>query len=419
MKKIIYFLLYTIMLCSCTKGDDESVLTLSATELTFGVESGEQVVDIVTDGKYDCQYSEDWILVRQSVDKMRVIVDANSTMSAREAYLTVTCNGEPRQQIHVIQEGIQFSMDAETYTVMAQGGELMIHVTANTKYSVDSENDWLEVAVTEEGLKVVYARNYKMQSRSSVITLHIGDSDKSVMINQESCAWYESFEMVEVEGGTFYMGAQKVDANGNNYDANAYAIESPVHQVQLNDFSIGKFEVTQEQWETAMGSNPSAIIGKNMPVESVSWEDVQMFIEKLNQASGLNYRLPTEAEWEFAARGGNLSNGYLYSGYSVIGACAWYYSNCGSTTHDIGTKEANELGIFDMTGNVREWCNDWFDYYDSSFAADPQGPSYGSMKVNRGGSWTSPFVNCRNSYRHIDYPNEAAQDLGFRLVLVK
>lgn len=394
-------------------------MTLSTTELTFDVEGGEQVVGIETDGNYDCQYSENWILVRQSVDKMRVIVDANNTMSTREAYLSMTCNGEARQQIHILQDCIQFSTDAEEYNVQAQSGELTIPITANIKYSVDNENDWFEVAVTEMGLEVGYARNYKMQSRSGTITLHIGETDKNIVINQEACAWYESFEMVNIEGGTFYMGAQKTDANSNNYDTNAYVIESPVHQVQIDDFSIGKFEVTQEQWEAAMGYNPSTIVGKAMPVDSVSWEDVQIFIETLNLASGLNYRLPTEAEWEFAARGGNLSKGYLYSGYSVIGACAWYYSNSESTTHDIGTKEANELGIYDMTGNVREWCNDWFDYYDSNLATNPQGPSSGSMKVNRGGSWTTPSVNCRNSYRHTDYPNEAAQDLGFRLVLVE
>lgn len=419
MHKIIYILLCAIAFCGCSKGDDEVSFTLSATELTFGVEGGEQVVNVVTEGKYDYSYSEDWILVRQQKDKIRVIVDANETEIERTAFISMSSNGEPRQQIKVTQAGIQFSLEASTYDVPAKDSVLIIPVSTNIKISFDCEEEWLEISLVAEGLKVMVNRNYKMSGRSGRIILHVGDSDKEVSINQEASTWFESFEMVDVEGGTFFMGAQKNSDGEQNYDANAYAIESPVHQVTVSSFSIGKFEVTQKQWEAAMGSNPSTIVGELNPVENVTWEDVQAFIAALNQASGLNYRLPTEAEWEFAAKGGNKSNGYLYSGYSVIGACAWYYSNSNSTTHEVGTKNANELGIFDMTGNVREWCGDWFEYYTSEPAENPQGPYSGDMKINRGGSWTTPYVNCRNSYRHTDYPNEAAQDLGFRIVLVK
>ena len=419
MKKIIYFLFCAIAFCSCSKNDDEVDFTLSATELTFGVEGGEQVVNVVTEGKYDCSYSEDWLLVRQQKDKIRVIVDANETETERTAYISMFCNGEPRQQIKISQVGIQFSLAASSYKVPAKENEFMILISSNTKISFDCEDEWMEISSVAEGFKVFVSRNYKMSGRYSRIVLHVGDSDKEVFVNQEASTWFESFEMVDVEGGTFYIGAQKTDVNGQNYDSNAYVIESPVHQVTVGSFSIGKFEVTQEQWEAAIGSNPSAIVGAQNPVESVTWEDVQSFIEVLNQASGLNYRLPTEAEWEFAAKGGNKSNDYLYSGYSIIGACAWYYSNSNSTTHEIGTKNANELGIFDMTGNVREWCGDWFENYTSSPTDNPQGPFLGKMKINRGGSWTTPYVNCRNSYRHTDYPNESAQDLGFRIVLVK
>lgn len=419
MKKIIYFLLCAVALCSCSKDDDEVTFTLSATELTFEVEGGEQVVNIVTDGKYDCSYSEDWITIRQQKDKIRVIVDKNETEVERTDFVSISCNGEPRQQIKITQNGIQFQLETSSFDVPAKENELMIPVSSNTKFSFDCEDEWLEATSVVEGLKVMVSRNYKMSGRCGRIILHVGNTDKEISINQEASAWFESFEMVKVDGGTFFMGAQKNDANGQNYDANAYAIESPVHQVTVGGFSIGKFEVTQEQWEAAMGNNPSTIVGTQNPVENVTWEEVQAFIAVLNQASGLKYRLPTEAEWEFAAKGGNKSNGYLYSGYSVIGACAWYYSNSNSTTHEVGMKEANELGIFDMTGNVREWCGDWFEYYTSISAENPQVPYSGNMKINRGGSWTTPYVNCRNSYRHTDYPNEAAQDLGFRIVLVE
>ncbi len=419
MKKIVYFLLCAIAFCGCSKDDDGVAFTLSATELTFGVEGGEQVVNIVTDGKYDCSYNEDWITIRQQKDIIRVIVDENETEAERTAFVSMSCNGEPRQQIKITQTGIQFQLETSSFDVPAKENELMIPISSNTKISFDSEDEWLEVTSVVEGLKVMVSRNYKMSRRSGRIILHVGDTDKEISINQKASAWFESFEMIAVDGGTFFMGAQKTDANGQNYDANAYAIESPVHQVTVGSFSIGKFEVTQEQWEAAMGNNPSAIVGAQNPVENVTWEEVQAFIAALNQASGLKYRLPTEAEWEFAAKGGIKSNDHLYSGYPVIGACAWYYSNSNSTTHKVGMKEANELGIFDMTGNVREWCGDWFEHYTSTSVENPQGPYSGNMKINRGGSWTTPYVNCRNSYRHTDYPDEAAQDLGFRIALVE
>ncbi|MDE5826367.1 MAG: SUMF1/EgtB/PvdO family nonheme iron enzyme [Duncaniella sp.] len=419
MKKIICFLLCAIAFCGCSKNDDEVNFTLSATDLTFEVEGGEQVVNIVTDGKYDCSYSEDWITIRQQKDKIRVIVDKNETEVERTAFVSISCNGEPRQQIKITQNGIQFQLETSSFNVPAKENELMIPVTSNTKFSFDCKDEWLEITSVIEGLKIMVSRNYKMSGRCGRIILYVGNTDKEISINQEASTWFESFEMVKVDGGTFFMGAQKNDANGQNYDANAYAIESPVHQVTVSSFAIGKFEVTQEQWEAAMGNNPSKIVGTRNPVENVTWEEVQAFFAVLNQASGLKYRLPSEAEWEFAAKGGNKSNGYVYSGYPVIGACAWYYSNSNSTTHEVGMKESNELGIFDMSGNVREWCVDWFEYYISSSVENPQGPYSGNMKINRGGSWTTPYLNCRNSYRHTDYPDEAAQDLGFRIVLVE
>ena len=159
-----------------------------------------------------------------------------------------------------------------------------------------------------------------------------------------------SFEMVRVEGGTFHMGATSEQKD------EAWDREKPVHSVTLSSYYIGKTEVTQALWQAVMGSNPSNFKGSNLPVECVCWNDCQEFIQKLNSLTGRNFRLPTEAEWEFACRGGNNSRGYKYSGSNNLGSVAWYDDNSGGQTHPVATKAPNELGIYDMSGNVWEWC---------------------------------------------------------------
>ena len=168
-----------------------------------------------------------------------------------------------------------------------------------------------------------------------------------------------NIEMVKVEGGTFDMGATKEQEE-------PWDSEKPVHKVTLSSFSIAKTEVTQELWQAVMGNNPSYFKGSNLPVEVVSWNDCQEFIRKLNAMTGYNFRLPTEAEWEFAARGGNKSQHYQYSGSNDVGSVAWYGDNSGGKTHPVATKAPNELGIYDMSGNVWEWCEDWYGSYSSN-----------------------------------------------------
>ena len=152
-------------------------------------------------------------------------------------------------------------------------------------------------------------------------------------------------------------------------------------------------------------------------MENVSWNDVQEFLRKLNAMTGKNYRLSTEAEWEFAARGGNSSRGYKYSGSNSLGSVAWYYDNSGDRTHAVGTKSPNELGIYDMSGNVWEWCQDWYGSYSSSSQRNPQGPNSGSRRVSRGGGWYYDARRCRVSYRYYITPGGRLNHLGFRLAL--
>ena len=220
-----------------------------------------------------------------------------------------------------------------------------------------------------------------------------------------------NIEMVKVEAGSFKMGATpEMQA--------PYEVEKPVHRVTLtNNYYIGKYEVTQALWKIVMGSNPSNSKGDNLPVENVSWNNCQKFISKLNKLTGKSFRLPTEAEWEFAARGGNKSRGYQYSGSNTIGDVAWYDGNSGSKTHAVGTKQPNELGAFDMTGNVWEWCQDWHGRYSSSPQTNPTGAVSGSYRVYRGGSWCYPAGYCRCSRRFDGTPDFRNGDLGLRLVL--
>ena len=217
--------------------------------------------------------------------------------------------------------------------------------------------------------------------------------------------------MVYVSGGTFTMGAT------SEQGSDAYDWEKPAHSVTLSGYYIGKYEVTQELWKAVMGSNPSRFKGGNLPVENVSWNDVQEFLRKLNAMTGKRYRLPTGAEWEFAARGGNSSRGYKYSGSNSIGNVAWFDGNSGSRTHAVGTKSPNELGIYDMSGNVWEWCQDWYGIYSSSSQRNPQGPNSGSYRVFRGGSWSGSARYCRVSYRNNNTPDLRSLNLGFRLAL--
>ena len=224
-----------------------------------------------------------------------------------------------------------------------------------------------------------------------------------------------SFKMVGVEGGTFTMGATAEQGS------DAYDDEKPAHEVTLSSFSIGETEVTQALWQAVMGSNPSYFTGDlNRPVEEVSWGDCQTFITKLNEMTGKTFRLPNEAEWEYAARGGNLSQGYKYAGSNTSGDVAWYTSNSGSTTHPVGTKAPNELGLYDMSGNVWEWCQDRYSsgYYSNSPSTNPTGPTIGSLRVDRGGGWSSRFASdCRVSERGGDFPSLTGRNRGLRLAL--
>lgn len=221
-----------------------------------------------------------------------------------------------------------------------------------------------------------------------------------------------SFKMVPVESGSFMMGATAEQGD------DAYNDEKPAHEVTLSSFYIGQTEVTQALWQAVMGNNPSYFPDDpNRPVEMVSWNDCQAFITQLNLLTGKQFRMPTEAEWEYAARGGNKSQGYKYSGSNDIDEVCWYEENSDSISHVVATKAPNELGIYDMTGNVWEWCQDWYARYTAEAQVDPTGPETGTQRVFRGGSWYSSARYSRVSYRDVENMTNSYNRLGLRLVL--
>ena len=232
------------------------------------------------------------------------------------------------------------------------------------------------------------------------------------------------FEMVFVEGGTFAMGCTPEQGN------DCLEREKPAHKVTVGNFYIGKYPITQAQWKAVMEYYPIELHNTgcdSCPVERVSWEDAQEFITKLKTLTNKIYRLPTEAEWEFAARGGKKSMGYKYSGSNNIDEVAWYSGNYErgkygreGSTHPVGIKKPNELGIYDMSGNVWEWCMDWYDksYYEHSPLSGVRGAKMGTRRVVRGGCWRYGASMCRVSYRNGHTPNYLYDFIGFRLVLV-
>ncbi|MCA9733620.1 MAG: formylglycine-generating enzyme family protein [Deferribacteres bacterium] len=255
-----------------------------------------------------------------------------------------------------------------------------------------------------------------VENWSYAIDFSFNGMDMAEHFYKEMVPEFNASNFVKLAGGTFDMGDESSDLS---------EASRPVHQVTLSDFYIAKTPVTQKQWHDVMGSNPSHFKGcDDCPVESVSWHDAQSFIERLSTKTGMKFRLPTEAEWEYAARGGNKSKVFQYSGSDNLDEVGWFAENSGDRTHAVGEKKPNELGIYDMSGNVWEWCLDWYDeeYYQDckkkGVVENPTGPETGSRRVLRGGGWSSDAQNCRPADRFGVDPGLRGSGLGFRLVFV-
>ncbi len=322
---------------------------------------------------------QDEIAWKAALAAIEKAVSEREKMNALEVYLD-----EPHHLLHRV--------EAETQFEALQTAE-----TARKIAEKQREQQLLEAERKKRGIEPTDPeRKEKFRTLVTALSKGIDENEKGLP------------EMVLVRGGTFQMGS-------NDHDS-----EKPIHSVTLSDFEIGKHPVTQKLWQEIMGSNPSHFTGcDDCPVEQVSWNDVQEFLRKINQKyPGKNYRLPSEAEWEYAARGGSQSKGYTYAGSSDINEVARYDKNSGGKTHPVGSKKANELGIYDMSGNVWEWCQDaWHDNYQGApkdGSAWIRGGEQG-VRVLRGGSWGSDWVDCRAADRYWDNPAYRDDYYGFRL----
>lgn len=332
-------------------------------------------------------------------------------------------------------ENYEISASETSLSFSADGDSKNISVTTNFTWETISKPSWITISPSSgtkgtTTLSVTASQSTSSTSRTGTITFG-KSSSATVSITVSQAAASSSggssgsdktftvsgngktvtFKMIYVQGGTFMMGATAEQGSDADDD------EKPAHSVTLSSYSIGETEVTQELWETVMGNNWSYSKGNKHPVNNVTWNECQEFIRKLNSQTGMYFRLPTEAEWEYAARGGKKSKGYMYAGSNSIENVAWYYINSYNVIHDVATKTANELGLYDMSGNVHEWCYDWYDSYSSKAQTNPTGPSTGVERVIRGGRWYNDSYYCRVSSRFAYKPINAGTLLGFRLAL--
>ena len=302
----------------------------------------------------------------------------------------------------LVNKVVQGTPEYDNITITASENQTVFYVSLRNDFN--GLDTYTFSATNEDGYNFLGTKNGKMLNGKYYSTNVKLESKKIITVNGVS------FVMAAVNGGTFQMG--NTDGIGTWND------ELPTHEVTLDSYFIGVTEVTQRLWVAIMNNNPSeGNIGDSYPVNCVSWDDCQSFITELNKVSGLQFRLPTEAEWEFAARGGINSHNYSYSGSNDASMVAWYNGNSGNTTHQAGTKPANELGIHDMSGNVAEWCQDWYGNYSSAPVKNPKGPETGTYRVDRGGNYCYDSWLSRVARRGGNAPNAGAYIYGLRLVL--
>ena len=425
-----------ILTVKVTQNEANAAISLDTSTMEFTSSSGEQAFKVTANTSWSVSSDQTWCSVSPASGSnngsVTVKVSENTQISARTATITVKTDAGIRT-VSVTQNGAseQVSLSVSDMEFAAGSGSKIFSIKSNTAWAVSSDKNWCSVSPTsgsnDGSVTVSVDENTSTSSRTATIMVESATIKRTLAVTQNGVTPTPTptpasqdrsftvggvtFKMIAVEGGTFTMGAT------SEQGSDAWDEEKPTHSVTLSSYSIGETEVTQALWQAVMGSNPSYFSGSNKPVEQVSWDDCQDFIRKLNALTGENFRLPTEAEWEYAARGGNKSRGYKYAGSNNIDNVAWYYDNSGSQTHNVATKSPNELGLYDMSGNVREWCQDRYGSYSSGSQTNPTGPTSGYFRVIRGGYWSAYARICRVSFRADFDPAYRDSGMGLRLAL--
>ncbi|GAP71278.1 sulfatase-modifying factor protein [Candidatus Symbiothrix dinenymphae] len=416
-------------------------LTLDKASISATYNGGTDSIAITSNGAWTAIADSAWCTLSPTSgtndDTITVNVAENTTTAGRSATITVI-SGSFATQIIVTQDAPPVTLDITDISAAYNGGTYPIAITSSAAWAATSDWAWCTLTpaygTTDDIITVNVAENPTANSRSATITFTSGSLTRQVTVKQATfnrnfteTGGGLSFDMIGVTGGTFTMGATTEQGN------NALLHEKPTHDVTLGNYAIGKYEVTQKLWWDVMGSwpgtpSPTYGSGDDYPIYNVSHGDIQGFLTALNAKTGKNYRLPTEAEWEYAARGGAQTQGYKFSGGEMIGDvawyggemigdAAWYGDNSDRKTHTVGTKSPNELGIYDMSGNVWEWCSDWYGSYSSGPQTNPQGATTGLARVVRGGGWASVAADCRVSHRYYTASDSRYFVIGFRLAL--
>ena len=422
---------------------ESSYLNSSSESVVFASTGGDHAISISFNGTWSVESDAEWLTFSNTSGNgpIELILTATDNPSEKsrtaEVVFTLGGNGVQRKLI-ITQKGHFLYVPVTVVNFYMKGGEYRCsNINSDGKLLATSSESWLQATIEAGNTLVLKAeKNEWKVERTATVTISlsnvISDELKRTItvyqdINESVTVNDVTFNMIFVKGGAFYMGSDTGDED-----------ERPVHSVTLTkDYFIGETEVTQELWETVMGSLPESIttwwntkfMGKDKPVAGVSWDIIhEEFLPKLNSLTGLNFRLPTEAEWEYAARGGYKSKGYKYSGSNTINRVAWYWDNtyvdddCWNYFNNVGSLSPNELGIYDMSGNVSEWCEDWYDsdYYNNSPSVDPCGPSGLSSReerVARGGCMYDEGYGCRITRRGYDRSSADGENMGFRLAL--
>lgn len=463
-KWIIILLAAVVMVANACKELDENIDTSNqkvriaalASKISLDASGTKQSTVITTNpsgSSWTATSSETWCILTPATiteygkleQALEISAEAN-TGFGRNATITVSVgSGDNTATTTIIAEQASalpvpaISATPLVIDFMAIGTANPVHITTNqTSWQAVSSDSWCTFIKNGNALTVSATNNTATIPRTAKITLTAGPAGHvattTITVNQAKQddkynITVEGIEFALVEAGTFLMGAQNVDATAPNYSTYASATTAPVHSVTITkDFYMGKFEVTQAQYEKIMGINPSTTKGANNPVEMVDWTDAQAFITALNAATGKTFRLPTEAEWEYAARGGkkDASANSIFSGTDGVDALinyGYYYETGGTQRTDaitlpVGSKLPNELGIYDMSGNVYEWCSDYYDVYSAEPQTDPQGPAAGTKRIMRGGSWYHNATSQTVFYHGNNTEDFSRAYLGFRLIYV-